>query len=125
MSLNNFNSKNLEIYYNGERGLTEFIIHCFTKNNGHWKNIGLYTPDFLVIRRDGDHIQKVLIIETKGQVYADGFKPRREFMEKQFLEMNNEKYGYARFDFLYLEDSQDSNKNTVKLNNKLTQFFNS
>lgn len=125
LSLNEFKAKNLEIYYNGERGLTEFMIKCFTKNNGHWKNIGNYTPDFLVIRRDADnHIHKVLIIETKGAVYADGFKSRKEFMENQFLTMNNEKYGYTRFDFLYLEDSQDNDSNIVKLNTKINQFFN-
>jgi hypothetical protein len=121
LSLDEFKHKNLEIYYNGERGLTEFMINCFTKKNGHWKNIGNYTPDFLVIHRNTENeIHKVLIIETKGKVYADDFKPRKEFMETQFLAMNNEKYGYARFDFLYLEDTV----NPAELNNKINQFFN-
>ena len=121
LSLDDFNHKNLEIYYNGERGLTEFVIHCFTKNNGHWKNIGNYTPDFLMVHRDAENnINKALIIETKGNVYADSFKPRKEFMEMQFLTMNNEQYGYARFDFLYLEDSA----NPATLHNKINQFFN-
>jgi hypothetical protein len=34
LSLDDFNHKNLEIYYNGERGLTEFVIHCFRKKTG-------------------------------------------------------------------------------------------
>ena len=115
----------LEIYYNGERGLTEFVIDCFVKNGKYWKNIGHYTPDFLMIRRDdANKIHKVLIIETKGGVYAEKFKPRKTFMEAEFLRVNNEKYGYARFDFLYLEDSQKIEANTAKLNAKINQFFN-
>jgi superfamily II DNA or RNA helicase len=115
----------LEIYYNGERGLTEFVIDCFAKNGKYWKNIGHYTPDFLMIRRDdANKIHKVLIIETKGGVYAEKFKPRKTFMEAEFLRVNNEKYGYARFDFLYLEDSQKIEANTAKLNAKINQFFN-
>ncbi len=115
----------LEIYYNGERGLTEFVIDCFAKNGKYWKNIGHYTPDFLMIRRDDTNkIHKVLIIETKGGVYAEKFKPRKTFMEAEFLRVNNEKYGYARFDFLYLEDSQKIEANTAKLNAKINQFFN-
>jgi hypothetical protein len=114
----------LEIYYNGERGLTEFVIDCFAKNGKYWKNIGHYTPDFLMIRRDDTNkIHKVLIIETKGGVYAEKFKPRKTFMEAEFLRVNNEKYGYARFDFLYLEDSQKIEVNTAKLNAKINQFF--
>jgi hypothetical protein len=44
-------------------------------------------------------------------------------MEAEFLRVNNEKYGYARFDFLYLEDSQKIEVNTAKLNAKINQFF--
>lgn len=127
LSLTDFQNKAnaLEIYYNGERGLTEFVIDCFTKNGKYWKNIGHYTPDFLMIRRDdANKIHKVLIIETKGGVYAEKFKPRKTFMEAEFLRVNNEKYGYARFDFLYLEDSQKIEANTAKLNAKINQFFN-
>lgn len=126
LSLTDFQNKAnaLEIYYNGERGLTEFVIDCFTKNGKYWKNIGHYTPDFLMIRRDdANKIHKVLIIETKGGVYAEKFKPRKTFMEAEFLRVNNEKYGYARFDFLYLEDSQTIEANTAKLNAKINQFF--
>ncbi len=115
----------LEIYYNGERGLTEFVIDCFAKNGKYWKNIGHYTPDFLMIRRnDANEIHKVLIIETKGNVYANDFKPKKTFMEAEFLRVNNEKYGYARFDFLYLEDSQSLDLNAAKLNARIKQFFN-
>lgn len=94
LSLTDFQNKAnaLEIYYNGERGLTEFVIDCFTKNGKYWKNIGHYTPDFLMIRRDdANKIHKVLIIETKGGVYAEKFKPRKTFMKDEFLRVNNEK----------------------------------
>lgn len=115
----------LEIYYNGERGLTEFVIDCFAKNGKYWKNIGHYTPDFLMIRRDDTNkIHKVLIIETKGNVYANDFKPKKMFMEAEFLRVNNEKYGYARFDFLYLEDTQSLDVNAAKLNARINLFFN-
>jgi hypothetical protein len=127
LSLTDFQNKAnaLEIYYNGERGLSEFVIDCFAKNGKYWKNIGHYTPDFLMIRRDDTNkIHKVLIIETKGGVYAEKFKPRKTFMETEFLPVNNKKYGYARFDFLYLEDSQTIEANTAKLNAKINQFFN-
>jgi type III restriction enzyme len=120
LSLENFSDKNLEIYYNGDRHLSGFVINCFTKNNGYWKNIGYYTPDFLILHRDAENnIHNVLIIETKGNVYADKFKTRKEFMETQFLAMNNKQYGYDRFDFLYLEDTV----NPALLNNKINQFF--
>jgi hypothetical protein len=123
LSLEDFKQNNLEIYYNGERGLTEFVINCFTKKNGHWKNDGNYTPDFLVIRRDPDNnIHKVLIIEAKGSIYADKFKLKKEFMNT-FINSNNEKFGYPRFSFLYLEDSQSIDKNIVTLNTTINQFF--
>jgi type III restriction enzyme len=56
----------LEIYYNGERGLTEFVINCFAKEGKYWKNIGKYTTDFLIVKRTAkDKIHKALLIETK------------------------------------------------------------
>ncbi len=100
----------LEIYFNGERGLTEFVIDCYqSKTTKHgksqqtqWQKIGKYTPDFLVIKRDAENtIAKALIIETKGSGYAEDFKPRRAFMEHAFKEANPD------FDFLYLEDTAD------------------
>ena len=44
-------------------------------------------------------------------------------MEVEFLPVNNKKYGYARFDFLSLEDRQTIEANTAKLNAKINQFF--
>ena len=45
-------------------------------------------------------------------------------METEFLKLNQEKFGYQRFDFLYLEDSKNITANITKLNNKLNQLFN-
>ncbi|MFN4076105.1 MAG: DEAD/DEAH box helicase family protein [Cloacibacterium sp.] len=127
LQLADFKNKGLEIYYNGERGLTEFVINCFAKEGRNWKYIGKYTTDFLIVKRTAkDKIHKVLLIETKGSVYAadNKFQERKSYVETEFLKLNKEKYGYQRFDFLYLEDSKDIAANITKLNNKINQFFN-
>jgi type III restriction enzyme len=127
LQLADFKNKELEIYYNGERGLTEFVINCFAKEGRYWKNIGKYTTDFLIVKRTAkDKIHKALLIETKGSVYAEDkvFQKKKNYVETEFLKLNKEKFGYQRFDFLYLEDSKDIAANISKLNNKINQFFN-
>jgi hypothetical protein len=127
LQLADFKNKDLEIYYNGERGLTEFVINCFAKEGKYWKNIGKYTTDFLIIKRiSKNKIHKALLLETKGALYADDkvFQKKKNYVETEFLKLNQEKFGYQRFDFLYLEDSKNIAANITKLNNKLNQFFN-
>jgi type III restriction enzyme len=127
LQLADFKNKDLEIYYNGERGLTEFVINCFAKEGKYWKNIGKYTTDFLIIKRiSKNKIHKALLLETKGALYADDkvFQKKKNYVETEFLKLNQEKFGYQRFDFLYLEDSKNIAANIIKLNNKLNQFFN-
>ncbi len=127
LELNDFKTKELEIYYNGERGLTDFVITCFGKQGNYWKNIGKYTTDFLIVQRaDNNTLHKALILETKGAGFSNDpvFQKKRKFVETDFIKHNQEKFGYPRFDFLYLEDGDDINANTVKLNNKINQFFN-
>jgi len=127
LQLADFKNKELEIYYNGERGLTEFVINCFAKEGRYWKNVGKYTTDFLIVKRTTkDKIHKALLIETKGSVYAEDkvFQKKKNYVETEFLKLNKEKFGYQRFDFLYLEDSKDIAANITKLNNKINQFFN-
>ena len=117
----------LEVYYNGDGQFTEFRIDCFKKNAyGQWKFIGRYTPDFLIIKRKDNKIHKVLIVETKGTLYAqdESFRDRRAFVEGQFLKQNEEKFGYRRFDYLYLEDSLSDSERINKTNNIIKQFFN-
>lgn len=127
LRLADFKTKELEIYYNGERGLTEFVINCFAKEGKYWKNIGKYTTDFLIVNRTvKDKIHKALLIETKGALYAQDkvFQKKKNYIETEFLKLNQEKFGYQRFDFLYLEDSKNIAANIAKLNNKINQFFN-
>jgi len=127
LRLADFKTKELEIYYNGERGLTEFVINCFAKEGKYWKNIGKYTTDFLIVKRTAkDKIHKALLIETKGALYAEDkvFQKKKNYVENEFLKLNQDKFGYQRFDFLYLEDSKNITANITKLNNKLNQFFN-
>jgi len=114
----------LEVYFNGDETLTAFKINCYHRVGDRWNYIGRYVPDFLMLQRDGDgNIHKVLIIETKGEGYAAKFTPRREFMEQEFLRLNNEKFGYRRFDFLYIEDTLTAEEQTVKTIQKIKQFF--
>jgi type III restriction enzyme len=125
LNLSDFKNKDLEIYYNGERGLTEFVIKCFAKEKDFWRNIGKYTTDFLIIKRKGKQIYKALIIETKGKVYENDpvFQSKRNFVETEFLKQNKDKFGYNKFDFLYLLDSDNITTNLSKLNHKINNFF--
>jgi FMN-dependent NADH-azoreductase len=68
-------------------------------------------------------IHKAIIIETKGGVFAEKFKDKRHFMEQEFIRQNNEKYGYKRFDFLYLEDTVSAETRISKTINAINNFF--
>ncbi|MDO9548786.1 MAG: hypothetical protein Q7J65_07495, partial [Candidatus Marinimicrobia bacterium] len=125
LTLDMFRENDLEIYYNGARGLTEFEINCFVKDNKYWKNIGKYTPDFLIITRKDKEIYKALIIETKGEgfAYKPDFVRRKKFVETSFLDQNRAHFGYRKFDFLYLQDSDKLNVNLEKVSTKINTFF--
>jgi type III restriction enzyme len=62
ISLLSFMENNLEVYYNGEKHLTDFRIACYSKKNERWRRVGKYTPDFLVICRKDKEIHKILIV---------------------------------------------------------------
>ena len=115
-------SCNLEIYFNGEKDITDFRILCYTENK---KYLGRYTPDFMIIQRKDEKIHRALIVETKGSGFAQqtAFVLRRKFVETEFLKMNNDKFGYKKFDYLYLTDADAFSDNLVKLNTKLKSFF--
>ena len=125
LQLDCFKSNGLEVYYNGERGLTEFVINCFAKNGKTWKNIGRYTPDFLIIKRENKKIHKVLLVETKGDGFKNdpAFLQKKNFVKTEFLQQNNDKFGYQRFDFLYMEDGTDIANNIETISNKIEGFF--
>lgn len=96
----------VEIYYNGDDTLTEFKIRCYSHTGKAWKLLGYYYPDFILLtRNEAGAIDKVVIVETKGEGFAGKFVPRRQFMEETFIRLNNERYGRERFRFLYLEDT--------------------
>lgn len=115
----------LEVYYNGDRALTEFKIKCYRDNGSRWEYVGMYTPDFLILQRKDDAIHKALIAETKGKIYASDlkFKDKRTFMETEFLRQNNAAFGYERFEYLYLEDSMLERERLVLTHKKICEFF--
>lgn len=116
--------KNLEVYFNGDDTLTDFKIDCFRQKGKGWEKIGKYVPDFLLISRNtDDKIHKVIIIETKGEGFAAKFAERKEFM-KTFIQKNNEKFGYPRFDFLYLEDTISKEERLNQTMQAINNFFN-
>nr|MBO4517530.1 DEAD/DEAH box helicase family protein [Clostridia bacterium] len=114
----------LEVYYNGDRALTEFKIKCYKNTDGRLRYIGMYTPDFLVINRKDGKIYKALIIETKGKIYANdpAFLDKKAFMP-EFVLKNNEKFEYNRFDYLYLEDSLPESERILKTVETVKDFF--
>ena len=115
----------LEVYYNGDRAMTEFKIKCFKTGGGRWQYIGMYTPDFLILQRKDGKIHKVIIVETKGEIYANdpAFREKRRFMETEFLRQNNREFGYARFEYLYLEDTMPEYERIVTVQEKIKEFF--
>ncbi len=116
---------NLEVYYNGDGDLTDFQIKCYAQRVNRWRYIGKYTPDFLIIRRKNEEIHQAIIVETKGALYAlkSDFQARKTFVESEFIRKNNEKFGYRRFDYLYLEDSMSEAEWLRKTRDKIQDFF--
>lgn len=115
----------LEVYYNGERAMTEFKIKCYKQKGGRWSYVGVYTPDFLIIKRKDDRIHKIIIVETKGEIYKNdpAFIDKRAFMETEFSKQNNAAFGYERFDYLYLEDTLPDTDRILLTHKKISEFF--
>lgn len=109
-----FQVSGLEVYYNGARHLTDFRIDCYQQvgdvgqggkagKQQCWQKLGAYTPDFLMLQRAAaGSVHKVLIIEAKGAGFAEqsAYTLRKKFVADEFLRLNNDKFGYARFDFI-------------------------
>ena len=115
----------LEVYYNGDRAMTEFKIKCYKITGKGWTYVGMYTPDFLIIQRRDGKIHKALIVETKGKIYANDptFKDKRAFVESEFLRQNNAAFGYERFEYLYLEDTMPENERLIRTHERICEFF--
>ena len=126
LTLAELKTAGLELYYNGERALTAFKIDCYARTGRAWRRVGFYTPDFLLIRRDAARdIRQILILETKGKGYANesGFVARRQFMDNEFIRLNNEKFGYKRFDYLPLFEEDGLARNREQLAARIRAFF--
>lgn len=119
LTLEEFKDLSLEAYYNGDSHLSEFKIQAIYNN----QSLGVYTPDFLVLQRKDNKISKVLIIESKGEGFAQSFKAKKGFMG-DFIKANNAKFGYERFSFLYLQDDKHNGDTLIlTLSNHFKQFF--
>ena len=125
LALAEVESMDLEVYYNGDRAMTEFKIKCYKGDAGAWRYVGMYTPDFLIVKRKDGKIHKAIIVETKGAIYANDptFKDKRSFMEREFTRQNNKAFGYERFEYLYLEDSFPEAERIRLTHEKICAFF--
>lgn len=114
----------VEFYFNGDDTLTDFRIRCYTKRGRAWKLDGYYYPDFILLTRNSDNtINKIVIVETKGEGFAGKFIPRRQFMDDVFIKLNNDKFGRERFQFLYIEDTLDGPARLQETINKINSFL--
>ena len=77
----------------------------------------------MISRDEQDAIKQILIIETKGEGFAAKFAERRQFVEEEFVKLNNERFGYNRFSFLYIEDTMTPTEQDEKTINAINQFF--
>ena len=125
LSFDEIENLGLEVYYNGDRAMTEFKIKCYKKNGSKWGYVGIYTPDFLIIKRKNGKIHKIIVVETKGEIYAKDptFKDKKSFMETEFSKQNNKVFGYERFDYLYLEDTLPEKDRITLTCQKICEFF--
>ena len=125
LALAEVESLDLEVYYNGDRAMTEFKIKCYRRSDRAWHYVGMYTPDFLIVKRKNGEIHKAIIVETKGAIYANDptFRDKRSFMENEFLRQNNSAFGYERFEYLYLEDTYQEAERIRLTHEKICEFF--
>ncbi len=129
LSLDVVQQQGLEVYYNGDRAVTDFSIECFEhKGNIGWKRVGKYTPDFLIVQRDASRQQmrKVLIVETKGEGFAaqPDFQKRKAFVESWFLSQHEQAQAhFPAFEYLFIQDDEPEVHFLSKLEHKVTQFF--
>jgi hypothetical protein len=126
LAFEDIKSLDLEIYYNGDKEMTEFKIKTYKKHtNGNWQYIGMYTPDFLIIKRENNAIYKAIIVETKGNVYSHdpNFIARKDFTQSEWLKLNNRQFSYNRFEYLYLEDTLTDDDRLIQTHNAITKFF--
>lgn len=115
----------LGVYYNGDRTVADFRIECFKGSGTSWKKVGLYTPDFLIVQRCNERIDKALIVETKGKGYADDerFVARREFVEDVFVPGNDEHFDEDRYRYYFVGQDQSEEEMRRSTRGILRDFF--
>ena len=115
----------LEVYYNGDRFLTDFHIKCYKQVGPRWRYLGRYTPDFLIVRRKNGEIFKAIIMETKGQIYAGDpiFQAKRSFIENSFIIENNQRADYKKFQYLYIQSDVPEHEQNKLINRTIKEFF--
>ena len=74
-------------------------------------------------RKADGTINRIAIIETKGEGFSAKFADRRRFMETEFIRKNNERFGYERFRFLYLEDTLKKEAFVQRTMEIISEFF--
>lgn len=122
----------IEVYYNGDTTMADFRIRCFRKAGKQWRSVGLYTPDFLLVKREpdergGTHVAHTLIIETKGRGFAadQGFADRRAFMEQVFVPENNRRLGHEAFSYVVVSDGDAERQLLERTEHIARRFFSS
>jgi len=99
----------LEVYFNGYKDgkLQSFWIQTPD---------GIYTPDFLILKRKGKGISKVLILETKGKSYYDDeFRRKEKFIKEIFIKYNSN----FRYECFVDEGKNDFEKHMGRLREML------
>ena len=116
--------RKIEVYFNGDDTLTGFSIGCYAMRGGSFDYIGKYYPDFIMFNRDGSgQIDRLVIVETKGEGFAPKFASKKKFIEEQFIPQNNRMFGYEKFRFLYFEDTVPQARRMQELSRAITEFF--
>lgn len=110
----------LEVYFNNYKDSKLQSFHIETPR-------GVYTPDFLVIRRKnrekyqakdkkGD-IEKILIVETKGSIYYDDeFRQKEKFIKEEFKKHN------PNFEYTCFVDAEGKNDFRIFLDELRTKI---
>lgn len=103
----------LEVYFNGfkDNRLQSFYIQTPR---------GIYTPDFLILKRNSKKIEKILIVETKGKIYYDD-----EFKQKEHFTMNDFKKHNPNFSYVSFVDDvgdNDFTKFIAEFKNQIKSF---
>jgi hypothetical protein len=124
LTLTSAKKRKLEIYYNGDKALTEFKIRCYKGSGGRKRYIGMYTPDFLIINARTEKSTKPLLWKPRELICKDEvFQLKRAFVEKEFVEINENQAGYPKFRYLYLEDSLREDERITKVVSAIEDFF--